>query len=607
MAGSIEDYAMIGNCRSAALVSRHGVIDWLCLPRFDAEACFAALLGDDRHGHWSLQPTRPAQASRQYRDGSLVLETLWVCETGRVRVIDFMPSRERQPAGDPAESASVIRLVEGIEGRVELLSRLLPRFDYGRVVPAVRRMGCGAVTAVAGPHRLVLRGADQVEIEDAAMLARFEVAAGEVRALVLGYDASHWEVPAPLQAGRELELTEAFWHGWSSVCRRAGEWSDLVSRSLVTLKGLSYLPTGGIVAAATTSLPEQLGGARNWDYRYCWIRDASLTLSALLKAGYRDEAMAWREWVRRAVAGRPEQLQVMYGLAGERRLDEYELSWLPGYEDSRPVRVGNAAASQLQLDIFGELVGILAVTGETEMASADSDDGLGLSFMLHLEAIWQQPDEGLWEIRGEPRCFTHSRIMTWLAFRQAADSPRPVAAHHRTRWAALADRIRKEVLQKGVDSEDGHFVQSFGSRALDASLLLAPLVGFVEATDPRMRATVAAIEQRLVRGGLVMRYDTGDGVDGLQGGEGAFLACSFWLVENYVLQGRITEARAWFERLVGLCNDVGLLAEEYDPVSQRQLGNFPQAFSHVALVHAAFRLAEAEAGKATGATPPPAT
>jgi GH15 family glucan-1,4-alpha-glucosidase len=592
MTGRIEDYAMIGNCRSAALVGRDGSIDWLCAPRFDSAACFAALLGTPEHGRWLLAPAGEARAERRYRDGGLVLETLWRGAGGAARVIDFMPV--------DGDTVGIVRIVEGLRGRLDLRSELVVRFDYGCTVPWVSRHDDGTLTAVAGPDLLALRAGVESHGEGRSTVAEFTVGEGERVAFALTYGASHLPLPPPLDAQAALAATEAFWNDWSSRCAGAGEWSAMVKRSLVTLKGLSYLPTGGIVAAPTTSLPECVGGTRNWDYRYCWTRDATYTLSALVNAGYHEEARAWRDWVRRAIAGTPEQLQVLYGLAGERSLEERELPWLPGYEGSRPVRVGNAASMQFQLDIFGELVGAFdhEIENGTHFVGAASD--LQVLFLGHLEQVWQEPDEGIWEIRGEPRHFVHSKIMAWLAFRRAADAQMPAAlAAHQARWSALADRIHAEVCAKGVDPEGGYFVQSYGSPAVDASLLLAVLVGFLPPQDERIVRTVQAVERRLLVDGLVNRYDTGTGVDGLPAGEGSFLACSFWLAENYVMLGRLDEARALFERLAALCNDVGLLAEEYDPRSGRMLGNFPQAFSHVALVNTAFRLARA-AGQAGG-------
>jgi GH15 family glucan-1,4-alpha-glucosidase len=585
MASRIEDYAMLGNCRSAALVARNGSIDWLCVPRFEAAACFAALVGDESNGRWRIAPADPdAACERRYIDGSLVLETEWRTATGRARVIDFMPF-----AG---EQVGVTRIVEGIEGRVDFESVLTIRFDYGSAVPWVTRVDDETITAVAGPDMLVVRSPIAVEGEGMHSVARFAVGAGDSVPFVMAWGASHLPPPAALDAHQELKDSLAFWEDWSGRCNDSGEWSDIVRRSLIVLKGLSYLPTGGIVAAPTTSLPEQLGGERNWDYRFCWARDATFVLSALVNAGYHDEASAWREWVRRAVAGSPGQLQVLYGLAGERRLEEYELPWLAGYEGAKPVRVGNAASAQFQLDIFGELVGAFAHAVRHGVALQPDADDVQTVFLEHLESIWRQRDEGIWEIRGEPRHFVHSKVMAWLAFQRAAEQNRDGRdPGFVRRWRGVAEEIKADILAKGVDPVRGCFTQSYGSTELDASLLLVTLTDFLPPDDPRIVATVRAIEEDLLVEGFVRRYDTRSGVDGLPPGEGEFLPCSFWLVENYVLLGRMDEARTLFTRLVGLANDLGLLAEEYDPRSKRLLGNFPQAFSHVALVNAAFSLA----------------
>jgi len=585
MASLIEDYAMLGNCRSAALVARNGSIDWLCLPRFDSASCFAALVGDDDNGRWRIAPADPdAACSRRYIDGSLVLETEWRTATGRARVIDFMPF-----AGD---QVGVTRIVEGIEGRVDFEAVLTIRFDYGNAVPWVSRLDETTLTAVAGPDMLVVRSPVAVEGEGMHSIARFVVGKGDSIPFMMAWGPSHLPPTTALDPHAELRDTLAFWETWSNRCNDSGEWSDIVRRSLVVLKGLSYLPTGGIIAAPTTSLPEQLGGQRNWDYRYCWARDATFVLSALVNAGYHDEASAWRDWVRRAVAGSPDQLQVLYGVAGERRLEEYEVPWLSGYEGAKPVRIGNAASAQFQLDIFGELVGAFAHAIRHGVTLQPEADDVQAVFLEHLAGIWRQPDEGIWEIRGEPRHFVHSKVMAWLAFQRAAEQDR----HGRDpgftqRWRAIADEIKADILAKGVDPARGCFTQSYGSTELDASLLLVTLTDFLPPDDPRIVATVRAIEEDLLVEGFVRRYDTRSGVDGLPPGEGEFLPCSFWLVENYVLLGRFDEARELFKRLIGLANDLGLLAEEYDPRSKRLLGNFPQAFSHVALVNAAFSLA----------------
>jgi GH15 family glucan-1,4-alpha-glucosidase len=585
MASRIEDYAMLGNCRSAALVARNGSIDWLCLPRFDSASCFAALIGEEGNGRWSIAPADPdAVTKRRYIDGSLVLETEWSTATGRARVIDFMPFM--------GDQVGVTRIVEGLEGRVDFEAVLTIRFDYGNAMPWVSRLDETTLTAVAGPDMLVVRSPIAVEGEGMHSIARFAVAKGDSIPFVLAWGPSHLPPPAALDPYAELRDSLAFWEGWSGRCNGTGEWSEIVRRSLVVLKGLSYLPTGGIIAAPTTSLPEQFGGQRNWDYRYCWARDATFVLSALVNAGYHDEASAWRDWVRRAVAGSPEQLQVLYGIAGERRLEEFEVPWLNGYEGAKPVRIGNAASAQFQLDIFGELVGAFAHAISHGVTLQPEADDVQAVFLDHLAGIWRSPDEGIWEIRGEPRHFVHSKVMAWLAFQRAAEQKRegPDRGYAR-RWGAIADEIKADILAKGVDPVRGCFTQSYGSKELDASLLLVALTDFLPPEDPRIVATIRAIEEDLVVEGFVRRYDTRSGVDGLPPGEGEFLPCSFWLVENYVLLGRLDEGRALFTRLIGLANDLGLLAEEYDPRSKRLLGNFPQAFSHVALINAAFSLA----------------
>ena len=585
MASRIEDYAMLGNCRSAALVARDGSIDWLCLPRFDSAACFAALVGQEDNGRWRIAPSDPdASGTRRYLDGSLVLETEWRTATGRARVIDFMPI--------DGEQVGVTRIVEGLEGRVDFEVVLTLRFDYGNAVPWVSRVDDTTMTAVAGPDLVVVRSPVAFDGEGLHSVARFKVGKGDSVPFSLAWGPSHLAPPDTPDASDALRDTLAFWEGWSDRCNGTAEWSDIVRRSLVVLKGLSYLPTGGIVAAPTTSLPEQIGGPRNWDYRFCWARDATFVLSAFVNAGYHDEASAWRDWVRRAVAGSPGQLQVLYGLAGERRLEEFEVSWLAGYEGSTPVRIGNAASTQFQLDIFGELVGAFAHAVRHGVALQPEADDVQTVFLEHLASIWRHPDEGIWEIRGEPRHFVHSKVMAWLAFQRASEQERSHSDPRLTlRWRAMADEIKADILAKGVDPERGCFTQSYGSKEIDASLLLVTLTDFLPPDDPRVAATVRAVEEDLLVDGFVRRYDTRSGVDGLPPGEGQFLPCSFWLVENYVLLGRLDEARAMFTRLIGLANDLGLLAEEYDPRAKRLLGNFPQAFSHVALVNAAFSLA----------------
>ncbi len=582
----IEDYAMIGDGHSAALVNRTGSVDWLCWPRFDSPACFAALLGGRNHGRWLIAPKGAVHTiSRAYRGSSLVLETVFTTEDGEVALIDFMP-----PNG---ASSSVIRLVAGRSGRVTMRLDLTLRFDYGTTIPWVTRLSDGnGIRAIAGPDMVVLRTPITLLGQNLATIAEFEIAAGETIPFTLTHFASHVAPDPPLDPLHALATTEQFWAEWSGRCSCDERYREPVLRSLITLKALIYTPTGGIVAAPTTSLPEQWGGPRNWDYRYCWLRDATLTLDALMAAGYYDEAEAWRNWLHRAIAGSPAQVQIMYGLAGERRLAEWEATWLPGFAGSRPVRIGNAASDQLQLDVYGEVMDSAHTARRGGLGAARDSWPMQRRLLEHLARIWDRPDEGLWEVRGGRRHFTFSKVMAWVAFDRAI---KDAETYHLDapleRWRALRDHIHATICREGVDPERQCFVQSFGARELDASLLLIPLVGFLPPEDPRVRATIAAIEQDLMEDGLVLRYRTEAGTDGLPPGEGAFLACSFWLVDNLVLQGRRAEAEALFARLLDLRNDVGLLAEEYDPHARRQLGNFPQAFSHLALVRAALTLA----------------
>jgi len=585
----IEDYALIGDCGSAALVGRDGSIDWLCLPRFDSPACFAALLGEPGHGRWLIGPVdRSAGVERRYLDGSMILATRFKTAEGVVELIDFMRPHRRLP--------QLVRLVRGLRGRVAMHTEFILRFDYGAVVPWVERLPEGGLTAIGGPERVVLRTPAPLRGEDLKTVGEFSVGADETIPFVLSYGPSHLPLPPQVDPTRALRDTEVFWRRWSDRCASAGPWSEVVKRSLVVLKGLTYAPTGGIVAAPTTSLPEQLGGVRNWDYRYCWLRDATFTLLALMHAGYYDEARKWRDWLFRAVAGSPDQLQIMYGLGGERRLTEWEATWLPGFEGSPPVRIGNAAVSQTQLDVYGEILDALYHAQSHGLPPNRHGDAIGLVLLDHLAKTWEQPDEGIWEVRGPPQHFTHSKVMVWVAFDRAVKirEQRHTSGHALESWRRVRDRIHKDVCSKAFDPDLGSFVQAYGSKALDASLLLLPLVGFLPPTDPRIVGTVKAIEQRLMADGFVCRYDTGVGTDGLPAGEGAFLACSFWLADNFILQGRIAEARELFERLLAVRNDVGLLAEEYDPRLRRQLGNFPQAFSHVALVNTAFNLTRSQ-------------
>ncbi|GII93824.1 glycoside hydrolase family 15 protein [Sinosporangium siamense] len=578
----IEDYALIGDMQSAALVGRDGSIDWLCLPRFDSPACFAGLLGSDRNGHWWLGPTgRPMATRRRYREDTLILESEWDTPGGTVRVIDFMPPRQANP--------DVVRIVEGVAGTVEMSTRIRIRFDYGRIVPWVRRAD-GHLHAIGGPDSAWLHSPVPLAGGDYAHHATFRVSAGERLGFIFTWHPSHEPRPELIDTEEQLEETESYWTDWVSACSHKGRWREAVVRSLITLKGLTYSPTGGIVAAPTTSLPEDFGGVRNWDYRFCWLRDATMTLDALIGAGYLDEARAWREWLLRAIAGRAQDLQIMYGVAGERRLPELELDWLPGYENSRPVRIGNGAVNQLQLDVYGEVVNCLYSSRTSGLPPDKRAWSIQREMLDYLESRWHEPDEGLWEVRGPRRHFTHSKVMCWVALdraiRQAEvfDKGGPLK-----RWRALRDQIHAEICAKGYDTDTGTFTQSYGSRELDAALLLIPVVGFLPASDPRVISTIESIENELMVDGFVLRYPVAaeNPVDGLPGREGAFLACSFWLAEAKAMIGRRDEAVELFERLLDLRNDVGLLAEEYDPVTRRMAGNFPQAFSHVPLIHTA--------------------
>ncbi len=587
MPSRIEDYAAIGNCETMALVGRDGSIDWLGLPRFDSPACLAALLGTVENGRWLIAPAdQKERASRHYLGDTLILETAFKTAAGSVCIVDFLSRRDG--------ASEVVRIVRGISGSVAMHTELIVRFDYGFAVPWVTRRDDGRHEMISGPDRLLLDTTVELRGEDMRTVGEFEVKAGEEISFILTWTPSYKAVPAPISATAALREIETFWSRWATAHKPAGEWSDAVLRSLLTLKALSHWETGGIVAAATTSLPEQLGGSRNWDYRFCWLRDATFTLYALMEAGFLEEAKAWRDWLSRAAAGSPDQLQIMYGVAGERRLDEYEVSWLPGYEGAAPVRVGNAAAGQVQLDVYGEVIDALYVARRAGLASNASGWALECALVEHLEMIWNQPDDGIWEVRGGRRHFTHSKVMAWVAFDRAVRSAEEFGLEAPLeRWREVRERIHDEVCDKGFDARQNSFVQSYGSTALDASLLLIPLVGFLPAADKRVRGTLAAIERNLMRDGFVMRYDTWRGTDGLPPGEGAFLACSFWLVDNYVLQERYDEARALFTNLLALRNDVGLLAEEYDPVAKRQVGNFPQAFSHLALINSAHNLTAA--------------
>jgi GH15 family glucan-1,4-alpha-glucosidase len=584
MARRIEDYAVIGNCETMALVARDGSIDWLCVPRFDSPACFAALLGDPSHGRWLIAPSGAVTGvTRQYRGDTLILETVFETADGAVSIIDCLARR--------AGVSDLLRIVRGRRGTVSMRTELVVRFEYGSIVPWVSRQEDGRLQLTAGPDRLLLDTSVRLCGEDMRSVGEFDVKAGEEIGFALSWTPSYRAAPEPLRPAEALTQIESFWSEWTAAFRPIGEWSDAVLRSVLTLKALAHWETGGIVAAGTTSLPERLLGARNWDYRYCWLRDAAFTLYALIGSGFLGEAQAWREWLLRAVAGDPDDLQIMYGVAGERRLTEYVIPWLPGFEGAGPVRVGNAAAGQMQLDVYGELMGAFYVGRCAGLAVEDASWDLECALMMHLEKIWDQPDDGIWEVRGGRKHFTHSKVMAWVAFDRAVRSAEEFElAGPLDRWRRIRAAIHKDVCTHGFDSAQNSFVQSYGTTALDASLLLMPMVGFLPPSDPRVRGTLAAIEQHLMRDGLVLRYHTETGTDGLPPGEGAFLACSFWLADNYVLQGRYDEARALFERLLSLRNDVGLLAEEYDTSAKRQLGNFPQAFSHLALINTARKL-----------------
>jgi GH15 family glucan-1,4-alpha-glucosidase len=587
MSQPIEDYALIGDTHTAALVGRNGSIDWLCLPRFDSGACFAALLGDSANGRWLLAPRGGDQSTtRRYRDDTLLLETQFGTAEGAVRVVDFLPIRR--------ESPHLVRIVEGLRGRVEMDMELVLRFDYGKTIPWVRRMD-GALVAVAGPDAVILRTPVQTTGRGLSTTARFTVQAGDRVPFVLSWFPSHRPPPAEVDAFSALADTDRWWRSWSARCTYAGPWREAVVRSLVTLKALTYAPTGGIVAAPTTSLPEWPGGTRNWDYRFCWLRDATFTLYALMHGGYREEAASWRDWLLRAVAGDASQLQILYGLGGERRIPEAEIPWLDGYEGSRPVRVGNQAVEQLQLDVFGEVMDALYVARRHGLHPEPAAWRLQRHLVQHLEAAWQMPDNGIWEIRGDRRPFTHSRVMAWVALDRSIKAAESLGLDAPLdRWRRIRREIHAEVCDRGYDADRGSFVQSYGSSALDASLLLIPLVGFLPASDPRVEGTVRAIEKELMVDGFVLRYRTGErGPDGLPPGEGAFLPCTFWLADAYAQMGRVAEAGRLFESLLAVRNDVGLLSEEYDPGLRRLVGNFPQAFSHVALVNTASNLGPA--------------
>jgi GH15 family glucan-1,4-alpha-glucosidase len=584
MAERIEDYALLGDLQTAALVGRSGSVDWLTFPRFDSSSCFSALLGSRDHGRWSIAPLTGGPATdRRYRPDTLILESEWQVDGGRVRVTDFMPPRETKP--------DIVRIVEGLEGSVEMRTELVIRFDYGSVVPWVRRLDQESLLAVGGPDGLLLRTPVELRPDDKTHVADFRVKAGERVPFVLTWFPSHEDLPKPVNAEQALEDTDAYWREWIAGCRYEGEYRHAVHTSLMVLKALTYRPTGGILAAPTTSLPERIGGGRNWDYRYCWLRDATFTLYALMNA----EAAAWRDWLLRAVGGDPANAQIMYGIGGQRRISEYELDWLPGYAGSRPVRVGNAAAEQFQLDVYGEVMDVLHQARLHDIGPDQHAWSLQQMLLEFLEGAWDQPDEGIWEVRGGRRHFTHSKVLAWVAFDRGVQAVERLGLDGPVdRWRQLCAEVHEEVCREGFSVELNSFTQSYGSSELDASTLLIPLLGFLPPDDPRVIGTIDAVQRELTRDGFVERYKTQEqnAVDGLVGREGVFLPCSFWLVDALLMLERDDEARTLFERLLGVSSDLGLLAEEYDPVAKRQLGNFPQAFTHVGLVNSAYNLSQ---------------
>ena len=587
MAQKIEDYGLIGDCETAALVGRDGSIDWLCWPAFDSDACFAALLGTHKNGRWLISPAEEVtKSSRRYWDNTLILETRFETANGVVALIDFMPPR--------GKASDIVRLVRGITGKVKLQMQLVIRFGFGVDIPWVKRTEDGALLAIAGPDMTVLRTPVETRGEDLTTVADFEVSEGETIPFVLTYGPSHLPLPAPINPAHALQDTEDFWTEWCSRCTYEGDNRDLVMRSLITLKALTYQPSGGIVAAPTTSLPEKLGGMRNWDYRFCWLRDATFTLLALMNSGYTEEALAWHNWLLRAAAGWPASMQIMYGIMGQRRLLEWEADWLPGYEGARPVRVGNAAHAQLQLDVYGELVDAFHQWRMAALELDESSWALECTVLQHLAEIWDEPDHGIWERRGEGKHYVSSKVMTWVAFDRGIKSAEKFGFKAPLdRWRALRDTICREVCEKGFNVAQNAFVESYGSHLLDASVLLMPAVGFLPASDPRVRGTIAAIEKHMMWDGFVLRHDPREVSHESQAVEGVFLACSLWLADAHVLAGDVTKAQALFERVVAVANDLGLLAEEFDPGAARQTGNFPQALTHIALINTAHNLSVA--------------
>jgi GH15 family glucan-1,4-alpha-glucosidase len=584
----IEDYGLIGDCETAALVGRDGSIDWLCWPAFDSDACFSALLGTREHGRWQIAPSGGIEkCSRRYRGDTLILETRFETADGIVTLIDFMPPR--------GKASDVVRLVRGEAGRVTMRMELIIRFGFGRDIPWVRRGEEDALLAICGPDMTVLRTPVETRGEDMTTVADFEVNAGETIPFVLTYGPSHLPLPEAIDSEQALRDTEDFWSEWSGRCTYQGECRDLVMRSLITLKALTYAPTGGIVAAPTTSLPEKLGGARNWDYRFCWLRDATFTLLALMNSGYTDEASAWHNWLLRSVAGSPADMQIMYGIAGQRRLLEWEAGWLPGYGGAQPVRVGNAAHAQLQLDVYGELIDAFHQSRMAELELYEGTWALECKVLEHLAEVWDKPDHGVWERRGDGKHYVSSKVMTWVAFDRAIKSAERFGLEGPLdEWKLLRDTICRDVCDKGFDPEQNAFVESYGSQLLDASILLLPAVGFLPASDPRVRGTLAAVERYMMRDGFVLRHDPREISNEQQPIEGAFLACSLWLADAYVLAGKIDKAQELFDRVVAVANDLGLLAEEFDSGEGRQTGNFPQALTHIALINTAHNLSDAK-------------
>lgn len=590
MSQNIEDYALIGDCETAALVGRDGSIDWLCWPAFDSDACFAAILGTHKNGRWLVAPADDVTAtSRRYLGDTLILETRFETKSGTVALIDFMPPR--------GKASDIVRLVRGVSGAVKMRMQLVIRFGFGADIPWVRRCKDGSLLAVAGQDMTVLRTPVETRGEDLTTVAEFEVKAGDTVPFVLTYGPSHLDPPAPIDPEVALQETETFWKEWCSRCTHDGDFRDLVVRSLITLKALTFDPTGGIVAAPTTSLPEKLGGARNWDYRFCWLRDATFTLLALMNSGYTEEALAWHNWLLRAAAGSPANMQIMYGIWGQRRLLEWEAGWLDGYEGAQPVRVGNAAHAQLQLDVYGELIDAFHQSRMARLKLDDESWALECAVVNHLAEVWDHPDHGIWERRGQPRHYVFSKVMTWVAFDRAIKSAETFGFKAPLlHWRTLREAIHRDVCNNGFDAEANAFVESYGSKLLDASVLLLPAVGFLPASDPRIRGTIAAVERHLIRDGFVLRHDPREMSEEQQPIEGAFLACSLWLADAYVLSGDLDKAQELFDRMAALANDVGLLAEEYDSVARRQTGNFPQALTHIALINTAHNLSAARRG-----------